>query len=296
MNSLHKSIKVEKTCINNHAQLVCCPPGVGFAVRRLSHGWRAAPWKMQRRCPGPRQTPWLDFLRWWVGWFSRWWFQTFFIFTPNPGEDSHFDEHIFQMGWFNHQLVLVCFFGGEGLGRGWGSIKKNFKRWGTCFFRMRIFFGGGGGKGRGKVWKRNLLIERWHGHPCARIAQKDVNRQNWTTSWTFFHCNRCNRKKNHEKSPSRLGGLEDVLAMWKFPAPLGNDPVWKSCCSFWIWMVQLPTGHAFSRNIMSIRYWTRGFFCLSDSSSKETRKEGTNQKDIIKKNVKNAHENTWAVT
>ena len=25
-----------------------------------------------------------------------------FIFTPNPGEDSHFDEHIFQMGW-NHQ-------------------------------------------------------------------------------------------------------------------------------------------------------------------------------------------------
>ena len=34
------------------------------------------------------------------------------------------------------------------------------------------------------------------------------------------------------------------------------------------------------------------FFCLSDSSSKETRKEGTNQKDIIKKNVKNAHENT----
>ena len=35
--------------------------------------------------------------------FSRWWFQLFFIFTPNLGEDSHFDEHIFQMGWFNHQ-------------------------------------------------------------------------------------------------------------------------------------------------------------------------------------------------
>ena len=24
------------------------------------------------------------------------------------GEMIQFDEHIFQMGWFNHQLVLVC--------------------------------------------------------------------------------------------------------------------------------------------------------------------------------------------
>ena len=27
----------------------------------------------------------------------------YFICSPLPGEDSHFDEHIFQMGWFNHQ-------------------------------------------------------------------------------------------------------------------------------------------------------------------------------------------------
>ena len=29
----------------------------------------------------------------------------FFKFAPLLGEDSHFDEHIFQLGWFNHQLV-----------------------------------------------------------------------------------------------------------------------------------------------------------------------------------------------
>ena len=29
------------------------------------------------------------------------------FFTPNPGEMIQFDEHIFQMGWFNHQYV--CF-------------------------------------------------------------------------------------------------------------------------------------------------------------------------------------------
>ena len=34
--------------------------------------------------------------RWWN---YRWWFSNIFgIFTPKIGEDSHFDEHIFQMG------------------------------------------------------------------------------------------------------------------------------------------------------------------------------------------------------
>ena len=30
---------------------------------------------------------------------TRWWFQIFFICTPNFGEMIQFDEHIFQMGW-----------------------------------------------------------------------------------------------------------------------------------------------------------------------------------------------------
>ena len=37
--------------------------------------------------------------------YQRWWFQTFVIFSPILGEDSHFDDHIFQVGWFNHQLA-----------------------------------------------------------------------------------------------------------------------------------------------------------------------------------------------
>ena len=31
----------------------------------------------------------------------------FFFHPENWGDDSHFDEHIFQRGWFNHQLALV---------------------------------------------------------------------------------------------------------------------------------------------------------------------------------------------
>ena len=31
----------------------------------------------------------------------------FWNFHPELwGNDSHFDDHIFQMGWFNHQLVF----------------------------------------------------------------------------------------------------------------------------------------------------------------------------------------------
>ena len=30
-----------------------------------------------------------------------------FIFSPILGEDSHFDDHIFQMGWFKKQPVKI---------------------------------------------------------------------------------------------------------------------------------------------------------------------------------------------
>ena len=36
---------------------------------------------------------------------TRWSFQIFLISIPTvPGEMIQFDEHILQMGWFNHQL------------------------------------------------------------------------------------------------------------------------------------------------------------------------------------------------
>ena len=38
---------------------------------------------------------------------SRWWQLKYFLCSPLPGEDSQFDEHIFQMGWFNHQPGMM---------------------------------------------------------------------------------------------------------------------------------------------------------------------------------------------
>ncbi len=40
----------------------------------------------------------------------RWWFQTFCIFTPNPGVSIRL-AHIFQTGWFNHQLGMIVYLG-----------------------------------------------------------------------------------------------------------------------------------------------------------------------------------------
>ena len=38
---------------------------------------------------------------------SRWSFQIFFLFTPTWGNDPIWLAHIFQMGWFNHQLGII---------------------------------------------------------------------------------------------------------------------------------------------------------------------------------------------
>ena len=42
---------------------------------------------------------------------SRWWFLTCFfnVHPENQGDGIQFDEHIFQRGWFNHQLDLFLF-------------------------------------------------------------------------------------------------------------------------------------------------------------------------------------------
>jgi len=36
-------------------------------------------------------------------------FNYFLIFTPSPREMIQFDDHMFQLGWFNHQLDFLIF-------------------------------------------------------------------------------------------------------------------------------------------------------------------------------------------
>ena len=62
-----------------------------------------AGWKMDTQ-----KKRWFVRLFWGLNVITRWWFQIFFIFAPKIGEDSQFDEHIFQRGWFNHQPDYFC--------------------------------------------------------------------------------------------------------------------------------------------------------------------------------------------
>ena len=42
-------------------------------------------------------------------------FRIFFIIASISGRWTHFDEHIFQMGWFNHQPDNICVFSQGGV-------------------------------------------------------------------------------------------------------------------------------------------------------------------------------------
>ncbi len=51
-----------------------------------------------------------------------------FLFSSLFGEMIQFDDHIFQMGWFNHQLVMLS------------NWKSHFRRFGRHFFGVSPWF------------------------------------------------------------------------------------------------------------------------------------------------------------
>ena len=112
----------------------------------------------------------------------RWWFQICFIFNHYLGEDYHFDEHIFQMGW-NHQLVVgflvewlfvlyPLFFG--------TTIEIHYLSW-KKMVRIQFFW-----SRKGKFhhhpdrWKRSGFSPRW----CLKSFVWDL----WVTRWVGIFC------------------------------------------------------------------------------------------------------------
>ena len=81
---------------------------------------------------------------------SGWWFQLIFYFHPELwGRWTHFDEHIFQVGWFNHQpAYLSCWkVGCDLLFTHWFSTRRvrfnSFQLYmdlSTVFFGCGVFF------------------------------------------------------------------------------------------------------------------------------------------------------------
>ena len=86
---------------------------------------------------------------------GRWWqLKDFFKnFTAIPGEIIQFDEHIFQMGWFNHQLEKLAV--GHGIPTGW-CRNLNKKSW----FALRL--PGPSSLGANRVSIHHPLGFNWH--------------------------------------------------------------------------------------------------------------------------------------
>ena len=75
----------------------------------------------------------------------------YFLFSSLFGEMIQFDEHIFQMGWFNHQLVLVCLLSRISLAAGWR--KRGARRWSGDVSLT--------GRNAGSFSGRNWLVGGW---------------------------------------------------------------------------------------------------------------------------------------
>ena len=70
--------------------------------RTCHNAWRVVPVEVRQAIdPSFRGLVWSEPVELYLGGGFR-----YFLFSPLPGEMIQFDEHIFQMGWFNHQLVI----------------------------------------------------------------------------------------------------------------------------------------------------------------------------------------------
>ena len=102
---------------------------------------------------------------------SRWWFQIFLEFSPLFGEDSHFDEHIFQMGWFNHQPDLL---------KRNGNAKLTFVlSWCLASFQDRI--------GKWSLMDNIILfLFVWDPSDAAFLQLKDTHMRTTTMYWSLL--------------------------------------------------------------------------------------------------------------
>ena len=110
---------------------------------------------------------------------SRWWFQTFSIFTP-IFQDSHFDEHIFQMGGKNHQPEKIL---GHGIFRiRWWQLKYfwNFypETWGNDPIWL-IFFKWV--ETTNQLWSFTSRVDIF----LTRGPHRGPETKTWHVSWQF---------------------------------------------------------------------------------------------------------------
>ena len=181
--------------------------GSVFTSEFLSSGWgdgNQVEWSKTRTMETPSaqvRLPLGNHMAFWVVAFLKY----FLKFSPRKlgKKISHFDDRIFQMGWFKHQLACGSIKIVEGLGSDrfffqncWGKLPT----WGfreSVFFWWR-FFSGGGGKNKDSAclnfWWAFVKFNGWggnrntHTHTCCRLFWWCFWIWQLEVSWGKVHC------------------------------------------------------------------------------------------------------------
>ena len=102
--------------------------------------------------------------------FAMWWFQVFFFSPLHTGQMIQFDEPMFQMGWFNHQLVCDL----AGVRWSWISFMANrgTRSWRKTRTKLQVFW---------ENW-----LPRWHSSTRHFVLNWNMSNTSTWRLWTLL--------------------------------------------------------------------------------------------------------------
>ena len=158
------------------------------------------------------------------------------VFTPNIGEDSHFDDHFFQLGWFNHQPVNVGkrYMGWYGQGihhhQSLAFGHQRINGWGVAVHLWLLWYPGCWCQWHSNPWsylgqKRGFVERFWEGGNSAEVVCAKIGK--------IFHLQSSFKRSIFQAAILSLGG-ETSKIFYFYPENWRNDPIWQSYFLRWI--------------------------------------------------------------
>ena len=151
-----------------------------------------------------------------------WWFQIVFIFTPTWGNDPIWLAHIFQMGWFNHQLETFESASFSSLApptlrrpprllKDWTNLREARAR-----------------TGDGEKLSLKEQQKKWQGRGCAVLGLKVALQNNiWVVVWNIFYVHPYLGKWSNLTNIFQMSWNHQLEKQWTTPLKFKVSPLEK---------------------------------------------------------------------